>query len=68
MEFGGFEDPVSTLFVKVEANARVSGKPGNSSDESKSRHDKVLVLPIVLSISFCFSVACCLSISIGEDL
>lgn len=68
LEFGEFEDPVSTLFVKVEANARVSGKPGNSSDESKSRHDKVLVLPIVLSISFCFSVACCLSISIEEDL
>ncbi|KAK4355466.1 hypothetical protein RND71_024437 [Anisodus tanguticus] len=60
LEFGGFEDPVSTLFVKVEANASVSGangnrRPDNSSDESESRHDKVLVLPIVLRAPISFS-------------
>ncbi|KAH0658451.1 hypothetical protein KY289_027199 [Solanum tuberosum] len=60
LEFGGFEDPVSTLFVKVEANASVSEKPGNSSDESKSRHDKVLVLPIVLSMTVLILLLCCL--------
>ncbi|XP_059298853.1 G-type lectin S-receptor-like serine/threonine-protein kinase At5g24080 isoform X1 [Lycium ferocissimum] len=65
LEFGGFEDPVSTLFVKVEANASVSGAsgnrtPGNSSDESESGHDKVLILPIVLSMIVLIGLLCCL--------
>ncbi|MCD9643109.1 hypothetical protein HAX54_030262 [Datura stramonium] len=65
LEFGGFEDPVSTLFVKVEANASASGasgdrKPANSSDESESEREKVLVLPIVLSMTVLIGLLCCL--------
>ncbi|XP_055831224.1 G-type lectin S-receptor-like serine/threonine-protein kinase At5g24080 isoform X1 [Solanum dulcamara] len=65
LEFGGFEDPVSTLFVKVEANASVSGasgnrKRGNSSDGLESGHDKVLILPIVLSMTVLILLLCCL--------
>ncbi|XP_009601700.1 G-type lectin S-receptor-like serine/threonine-protein kinase At5g24080 isoform X1 [Nicotiana tomentosiformis] len=65
LEFGGFEDPVSTLFVKVEANASASGAsgsrtPGDSSDESESMHEKVLVLPIVLSMAVLIGLLGCL--------
>ncbi|XP_060203763.1 G-type lectin S-receptor-like serine/threonine-protein kinase At5g24080 isoform X2 [Lycium barbarum] len=64
LEFGGFEDPGSTLFVKVEANgsAGVSGdkESGDSSDESQSTHDKVLILPIVLSMTVLIVLLGCL--------
>ncbi|KAM3376052.1 G-type lectin S-receptor-like serine/threonine-protein kinase [Capsicum galapagoense] len=57
LEFGGFEDPVSTLFVKVDANASASG---NSSHESESGRKKVLILPIVLSMTVLIGLLCCL--------
>ncbi|KAL3524350.1 hypothetical protein ACH5RR_017184 [Cinchona calisaya] len=62
LEFGGFEDPSSTLFVKVQSNGS-SGtengtkKTGNSSEISKK---KVLVLPIVLSMMVLIVLLCCL--------
>ncbi|XP_031117291.1 G-type lectin S-receptor-like serine/threonine-protein kinase At5g24080 isoform X1 [Ipomoea triloba] len=64
LEFGGFADPGATLFVKVEGNGSFPGgnsarKPGDSSDKS-SRHDKVLVLPIVLSMTLLIGLLCCL--------
>lgn len=62
MEFGGFEDPGSTLFVKVEANGSFGGdkQTGNSSDESQSTRDKVLILPIVLSMTVLIALLGCL--------
>ncbi|OIT38149.1 PREDICTED: G-type lectin S-receptor-like serine/threonine-protein kinase At5g24080 isoform X1 [Nicotiana attenuata] len=64
LEFGGFEDPGSTLFVKAEANGSfgVSGdkQTGNSSDESQSTRDKVLILPIVLSMTVLIALLGCL--------
>ncbi|CAK9176942.1 unnamed protein product [Ilex paraguariensis] len=65
LEFGGFEDPGSTLFVKVEANgtptrATNTKKSGDSSKGSGSAHDKALVLPIVLSMTLLIGLLCCL--------
>lgn len=63
LEFGGFEDPGATMFVKVESNGSFPGtnstrKSRDSSD--KSSHDKVLVLPIVLSMTLLIGLLCCL--------
>ncbi|WMV20647.1 hypothetical protein MTR67_014032 [Solanum verrucosum] len=64
LEFGGFEDPGSTLFIKVDANGSfgVNGdkQNGNSSDDSQSKHDKVLILPIVLSMTVLIVLLGCL--------
>ncbi|PHT53334.1 G-type lectin S-receptor-like serine/threonine-protein kinase [Capsicum baccatum] len=64
LEFGGFEDPGSTLFVKVDANGSfgVGGdnQTGDSSDESLSTHEKVLILPIVLSMTVLIALLGCL--------
>ncbi|MCD9640158.1 hypothetical protein HAX54_025301 [Datura stramonium] len=64
LEFGGFEDPGSTLFIKVEANGSfgASGdkQTGDSSDETESTHEKVLILPIVLSMTFLIVLLGCL--------
>lgn len=66
LEFGGFEDPVSTLFVKVESNGSSnsgggSTRAGDSSDGGdKSAHTKVLVIPIVLSMTLLIGLLCCL--------
>ncbi|KAK4350913.1 hypothetical protein RND71_030226 [Anisodus tanguticus] len=64
LEFGGFEDPGSTLFVKVEANGSFGvnsdKESGNSSDESESTHEKVLILPIVLSLTVLIVLLGCL--------
>ncbi|XP_043718100.1 G-type lectin S-receptor-like serine/threonine-protein kinase At5g24080 [Telopea speciosissima] len=64
LEFGGFQDPSSTLFVKIGTNvsatpgdgARRSG--GSSKKGSGSNHDKVLVVPIVLCMSFLIGLLC----------
>lgn len=53
LEFGGYEDPSSTLFVKVDANA-------SSSSDDASRRTKTLVLPIVLGMLFIMGLLCCL--------
>ncbi|KAL2550557.1 G-type lectin S-receptor-like serine/threonine-protein kinase [Forsythia ovata] len=57
LEFGGYEDAGSTLFVKVESN-------GSSTMEGDKRsviaQKKVLVLPIVLSMTFLIGLLCCL--------
>ncbi|CAN1751362.1 G-type lectin S-receptor-like serine/threonine-protein kinase At5g24080 [Linum perenne] len=49
MDFGGYEDPGATLFVKVGANWSGSGHDGAAIS---SRTGKVVVLPIVLSMTF----------------
>ncbi|CAH9136981.1 unnamed protein product, partial [Cuscuta epithymum] len=56
LEFGGFEDPSSTMFVKVESNGSFQGGNGTrmrarGSSMDKNDRDKVLVLPIALSMS-----------------
>lgn len=56
LEFGGFEDPGSTLFVKVQSNGSTN-RSGNSSEISKK---KILVLPIVLSMMVLIVLLCCL--------
>ncbi|KAF5934879.1 hypothetical protein HYC85_026008 [Camellia sinensis] len=62
LEFGGFEDPGSTLFVKVESNGSSSntGGSGDSSGRSRKSIDKVVVLPIVLSMTVLIGLLCCL--------
>ncbi|CAN4085816.1 unnamed protein product [Withania somnifera] len=64
LEFGGFEDPGSTLFVKVNANSSFGDsddkQTGDSSDESQSTHEKVLILPIVLSMTVLIVLLGCL--------
>ncbi|CAN0902888.1 G-type lectin S-receptor-like serine/threonine-protein kinase At5g24080 [Linum grandiflorum] len=54
VDFGGYEDPGSTLFVKVGANWTDSGRSGTRSDGAaiSSRTGKVVVLPIVLTMTF----------------
>lgn len=55
LDFGGYEDPGSTLFVKVEPGS--TKKEGGLSSEEKG---KVLVLPIVLGMSFVIGLLVCL--------
>nr|XP_024927553.2 G-type lectin S-receptor-like serine/threonine-protein kinase At5g24080 isoform X2 [Ziziphus jujuba var. spinosa] len=62
LDFGGYEDPGSTLFVKVRPNDTASegnrGRSGDSSDGSGSK--KILVIPIVLSMSVLIGLLCLL--------
>jgi hypothetical protein len=63
LDFGGFEDASSTLFVKVSSNG--SNTPdrnsGGSSEGFRSRRrEKVLVIPIVLSMTFLIGLLCLL--------
>ncbi|KAK8599440.1 hypothetical protein V6N13_077362 [Hibiscus sabdariffa] len=64
LDYGGFEDPSSTLFVKVRSN--VSLEPGGdrrgsgSGSGSSNVHDKILVLPIVLSMGVLIGLLCLL--------
>ncbi|XVF50917.1 hypothetical protein PTKIN_Ptkin04bG0142200 [Pterospermum kingtungense] len=62
LEYGGFEDPGSTLFVKVRPNVSLEpgGGTGDSSEDSGNGHDKILVLPIVLSMSVLIVLLCLL--------
>ncbi|GFP81044.1 g-type lectin s-receptor-like serine/threonine-protein kinase at5g24080 [Phtheirospermum japonicum] len=59
LEFGGYEDPGSTLFVKVESNGGKKSD-GGSSDGLSSREGKVIVLPIVLSMTVLIGLLFCL--------
>ena len=55
LEFGGFEDTSSTLFVKVGPNNATG-----SDNSSNTLRDKVLVVPIVLSMLFLVGLLCLL--------
>ncbi|KAL3630664.1 hypothetical protein CASFOL_023648 [Castilleja foliolosa] len=59
LEFGGYEDPGSTLFVKVESKG-VERSKASSSDGLSSREGKVIVLPIVLSMIVLTGLLFCL--------
>ncbi|KAE8077802.1 hypothetical protein FH972_016330 [Carpinus fangiana] len=64
LDFGGFEDAGSTLFVKVRSNGSntpESNSGGSSSEGSgTSTREKVLVIPIVLSMTFLIGLLCLL--------
>ncbi|KAK6135141.1 hypothetical protein DH2020_031132 [Rehmannia glutinosa] len=65
LEFGGYEDPGSTLFVKVDSNGSSTGDGGkrrdaDSSDGLSSKKGKVLVLPIVLGMTVLIGLLACL--------
>ncbi|KAL8544161.1 hypothetical protein ACS0TY_004625 [Phlomoides rotata] len=50
LEFGGYEDTGSTMFVKVEPSTRTR-REGDDSSNGFSKKKKILVLPIVLSMT-----------------
>ncbi|RXI08335.1 hypothetical protein DVH24_022479 [Malus domestica] len=60
--FGGYEDPGSTLFVKIRSNGSEGDAQGSgeSSKGSGNRRTKVLVIPIVLSMTFLVALLCLL--------
>ncbi|KAK3011681.1 hypothetical protein RJ639_010861 [Escallonia herrerae] len=64
LEFGGYEDPGSTLFVKVESNGSSTpesdGWSGDTTKGTESSRTKVLVLPIVLSMTALIALLGCL--------
>nr|XP_027110459.1 G-type lectin S-receptor-like serine/threonine-protein kinase At5g24080 [Coffea arabica] len=60
LEFGGFEDPGSTLFVKVQSNGSSESTKDSSSDGSEISKKKILVLPIVLSMMVLIVLLVCL--------
>ncbi|GAB4858350.1 hypothetical protein Ancab_009824 [Ancistrocladus abbreviatus] len=66
LDFGGFQDPSATLFVKVQSNwsASYNGKDapnsGHSDSDSEDRRNKILVLPIALTMGVLFGLLCIL--------
>ncbi|XP_030548579.1 G-type lectin S-receptor-like serine/threonine-protein kinase At5g24080 [Rhodamnia argentea] len=50
LDFGGFEDPSSTLFVKAKSNgsATPEGNASGSGGSSGNGHQKVVILPVAL--------------------
>ena len=60
LEFGGFEDTSSTLFVKVGPKGSPGGNATGFGDSSDGLWDKVLVLPIVLSMTVLVALLCLL--------
>ncbi|KAL8170601.1 hypothetical protein V2J09_022405 [Rumex salicifolius] len=62
LDFGGFQDPSSTLFVKVLSNGTDLGGLGKDSPSSEAgvSRDKVVVLPIVLSMGVLIALLCLL--------
>ncbi|CAN6569533.1 unnamed protein product [Malus baccata var. baccata] len=62
MGFGGYEDPGSTLFVKISSNGSEGDAQGSGESwkGSGNRRTKVLVIPIVLSMTFLVALLCLL--------
>ncbi|KAK6936755.1 Bulb-type lectin domain [Dillenia turbinata] len=64
LEFGGYEDPGSTLFVKVHRGSQTSDgnrtRSEDSGGESVISHEKVLVIPIVLTLLVLVGLLCLL--------
>ncbi|EXC05931.1 G-type lectin S-receptor-like serine/threonine-protein kinase [Morus notabilis] len=63
LDFGGYEDTGSTLFVKVRSDGRVTpegGGSGDSEEGSGNGKEKILVIPIVLSMTFLIALLCLL--------
>lgn len=62
LDFGGFEDAGSTLFVKVRSNGSIpeANGPGTDGDSSGSAKQKATIIPIVLSMAFLIGLLCLL--------
>ncbi|KAM7274388.1 hypothetical protein ACFE04_029052 [Oxalis oulophora] len=63
LDFGGFQDPGSTLFVKIRANeSSATGKPDSkdSDGDSGKVRAKVVVVPIVVSMTVLVGLLCLL--------
>nr|XP_034908534.1 LOW QUALITY PROTEIN: G-type lectin S-receptor-like serine/threonine-protein kinase At5g24080 [Populus alba] len=60
LDFGGYEDPGSTLFVKVRANESMTPGANKSGSDNGDTKGKVLVVPIVLSMTFLVVLLCLL--------
>ncbi|XP_058206067.1 G-type lectin S-receptor-like serine/threonine-protein kinase At5g24080 isoform X2 [Rhododendron vialii] len=66
LEFGGFEDTGSTLFVKVESNgssnpeSNTRGSGASNDSDPNAPNKKVVVLPIVLTMAVLIGLLCCL--------
>lgn len=60
LDFGGYEDTGSTLFVKVRSDGWVSPEGRKGSGDSGDVKEKVLVIPIVLSMTFLIALLCLL--------
>ncbi|KAL9412370.1 hypothetical protein AB3S75_045907 [Citrus x aurantiifolia] len=64
LDFGGFEDPSSTLFVKIMSNRSLTPGSnrgsGDSSEDSETRRTEVVVIPIVLSMTLLIGLLCLL--------
>ncbi|KAL5727161.1 non-specific serine/threonine protein kinase [Ranunculus cassubicifolius] len=62
LEFGGFQDPGSTLYVKVGKNTSTAPDTPisvrNSSKKSISNRNKILILPIVLCVFVLAALLC----------
>ncbi|RZC91192.1 hypothetical protein C5167_027254 [Papaver somniferum] len=62
LEFGGYEDPGSTLFVKIGKNVSITSgrnprKSGEDSNSSSTRN-KVVIIPIVLCMLALIGLLC----------
>lgn len=66
LDFGGYEDPGSTLFVKIRSNGSMTpeestrGSQKSSEDSGNDEKAKVLVIPIVLSMILLIGLLCSL--------
>ena len=65
LDFGGFEDTSSTLFVKVRANGSMTpygqgGGSNSSSDGLGSAKKKAVIIPIVLTMTILIVLLCLL--------
>ncbi|KAK9143892.1 hypothetical protein Syun_013292 [Stephania yunnanensis] len=59
LEFGGFEDPTSTLFVKVRNDGSSAASEGGDGGSGGGDHrEKTLVIPIVLCMSVLIGLLC----------
>ncbi|KAK9672556.1 hypothetical protein RND81_12G108300 [Saponaria officinalis] len=62
LDFGGFQDPSSTLFVKGLANESDWGGSSRTGEGNgdKSAHEKAVVIPIALSMGVLIGLLCLL--------
>ncbi|XP_062120290.1 G-type lectin S-receptor-like serine/threonine-protein kinase At5g24080 isoform X2 [Humulus lupulus] len=64
LDYGGYEDTGSTLFVKVRSNGLGGADGGEGSGDSSggglNKKEKVLVIPIVLSMTVLIALLCLL--------
>ncbi|KAJ4843378.1 hypothetical protein Tsubulata_032684 [Turnera subulata] len=60
LDFGGFEDTGSTLFVKVRANESMGTGDGKRDSDDDSTRKKVLAIPIVVSMTALLGLLCLL--------